>query len=177
MTLEGKRIALFVADLYEDLEFWYPYYRLKEEGAEVVVVGPKLQHYKGKHGLEAQADQAIFAVKSEEFHALVIPGGYSPDHMRRVPEMVSFVRHMYDEGKLVAAICHGPWMLASADVIRGKKVTSFHSIKDDLIHAGAEWSDQEVICDGNLVTSRSPHDLPAFCRAIITKLRPAMVPV
>jgi protease I len=170
MMLQGKKIEIFLEKMYEDLEFWYPNLRMKEEGAEVVVIAPKVDTYTGKHGLPAKADQAIIAVKDDEFHALIIPGGYSPDHMRRSPEMIEFVKRMNNNGKTIAAICHAPWMLASADIIRGKKLTSFFSIKDDLIHAGAEWIDQEVVCDGNLITSRNPHDLPAFCKTIIKVL-------
>lgn len=170
MRLSGKNIALFVADLFEDLEFWYPYYRMIEEGADVVVIGPTRNGYTGKKGVPASADQAISAVKSDEFHALIIPGGYAPDHMRRVPEMVQFVRDMHSEGKPVAAICHAGWMLASAGILRGRRVTSFFAIKDDLVHAGAEWFDQEVVVDEKIITSRKPGDLPAFCKAIIESL-------
>jgi protease I len=168
--LTETRIALFIEDLYEDLEFWYPYYRMQEEGAQVVVVGPKLGQYTGKHGVPASSDQAIEAVKVDEFDAVIIPGGYSPDRMRRVPAMVQFVKAMHEQGKVVATICHGGWMLASADIIRGKQITGFYSIKDDLVNAGAEWSDQEVVQDGNIITSRTPADLPAFCRTIIETL-------
>lgn len=171
MKLQGKKIAVFLEKMYEDLEFWYPYLRMKEEGAEVTVVAPKVDTYNGKHGLPATADQAIIAVSEEEFHALIIPGGYSPDHMRRTPEMVEFVKKMNSSGKIIASVCHGPWMLASAGIVKGKKLTSFFSIKDDLVNAGAEWIDQEVVCDGNLITSRNPHDLPAFCRTIIKVLQ------
>lgn len=167
MKLEGKKIALLVADLFEDLEFYYPYYRMKEEGADVVVIGPHESEYKGKHGLTAKADTAIKGVKSVPFDAVIIPGGYSPDHMRRSPEMVEFVAEIHKQGKIVAAICHGPWMLASADIIQGAEVTSFYSIKDDLEHAGANWVDLKVVKYENLVTSRNPDDLPAFCTAII----------
>ncbi len=170
MPLTGKNIALFVADIFEDLEFWYPYYRLREEGADIVVVGPKRDSYTGKRGLPAHADQAIEAVKPDEFHALIIPGGYAPDHMRRVPEMITFVKEMHAGGKPVAAICHAGWMLASADIVRGKRVTSFFAIKDDLVNAGAEWVDKEVVVDDKIITSRTPDDLPAFCRAIIESL-------
>ncbi len=170
MKLRGRKIAIFVEKMFEDLEFWYPYIRMKEEEADVCVVAPKVETYEGKHGLTAKADQSIVGVKTDEFNALIIPGGYSPDHMRRTPEMVEFVKKMNDEKKPIAAICHGPWMLASAEIINGKKVTSFFSIKDDLIHAGAEWIDQEVVKDGNIITSRNPNDLPAFCRKIIDTL-------
>ena len=170
MKLRGKKIAIFVENFFEDLEFWYPYLRMKEEEADVCVVAPKVETYQGKHGLTAKADQSIVGVKTDEFNALIIPGGYSPDHMRRTPEMVEFVKRMDEEKKPIAAICHAGWMLASADVIKGKKVTSFYSIKDDLIHAGAEWIDQEVVRDGNIITSRNPHDLPAFCKEIIKTL-------
>lgn len=170
MSLKGKRIAVFLEKMYEDLEFWYPNIRMKEAEADVVVVAPKVDTYIGKHGLPAKADQAIIGVKAEEFNALIIPGGYSPDHMRRVPEMVKFVKQMHNSGKIIAAICHAPWMLASAGILKGKKITSFFSLKDDLINAGAEWYDQDVVVDGNIITSRNPHDLPVFCKAIINAL-------
>ncbi len=170
MNLKGKNIAIFIADYYEDLEFWYPYYRMKEAGADVCVIGPKVDTYHGKRGLKAKADQSIHAVKPDEFNALIIPGGYSPDHMRREPKMVELVRKMYDDGKLIAAICHGPWMLASAGILQGKRVTSFFSIKDDLVNAGADWMDQEVVVDANIITSRNPGDLPVFARAVIDAL-------
>ena len=145
MKLKGRKIAIFVEKLYEDLEFWYPYLRMKEEVAEVCIVAPKVETYEGKHGLTVKADQSIITVKTDEFNALIIPGGYSPDHLRRSPEMVEFVKKMNKEQKPIAAICHAPWMLASADTVKGKRVTSFYSIKDDLDHAGAEWIDQEVV--------------------------------
>jgi len=170
MKLNGKRVAVFVADIFEDLELWYPYLRMQEEGAEAVLIGPAKQTYTGKHGLPAAADKAINEVKASDFDALVIPGGYSPDHMRRSPEMVRFVREMNEAGKPIAAICHGGWMLASAEVVEGRRVTGFFAIRDDLVHAGADWEDKEVVRDGNLITSRTPRDLPAFCRTIIESL-------
>jgi protease I len=172
VRLKGKKIAIFVADLFEDLEFWYPKLRMIEEGAEVTVIGPNAQEYRGKHGLPARADAGIHDVKAIEFDALIIPGGYSPDHMRRVPEMVTFVQEIHKQRKPVAAICHGPWMLASADIVKGAKLTSFYSIKDDLLHAGAEWVDIKAVHDGeaNIITSRNPNDLPAFCTEIIEVL-------
>jgi protease I len=171
MELAGKKIFLLVETIYNDLEFWYPYYRLKETGAEVIVVGPLGGVvYTGKAGLPVKADVGMADVSSADCDGLVIPGGYAPDHMRRHPEMVQLVRDCVTTGKVVAAICHAGWMLASADVLQGRTVTSFFAIKDDLVHAGANFVDQEVVVDNNLITSRMPDDLPAFLRAIITAL-------
>ncbi len=170
MRLKDRNVVIFVEKMYEDLEFWYPCLRLLEEGADVTVVAPEEGVYHGKHGVPARADQAVAAVLELKFDGLVIPGGYAPDHMRRSRDMVAMVERMCSEGKPVAAICHGPWMLASADVLQGRKVTSFHSIRDDLEHAGALWVDEEVVQDGNLITSREPKDLPAFCRRLIEAL-------
>lgn len=169
--LKGKRVAIFAEDLYEDLELWYPLLRLREEGAETVVVGPgDAKEHHGKYGYPVTVDKVIRDVKVEQFDAVVVPGGYAPDRLRRHPAMVAFVREMANRGKIVAAICHGPWMLASAEVVADKTVTSFFAIKDDLVHAGAIYQDAEVVVDGNIITSRKPADLPAFLAAIITAL-------
>ena len=166
------KIAILIEDMFNVFEFWYPYYRLKEEGAEVVVVGSgRTEVFSGKPGTECKADVSATDVNAGDFDGLVIPGGYAPDMMRRHPAMVSLVKDMYQENKLVAAICHAGWMLASADILQGRKVTSFFAIKDDLIHAGADWVDQDVVVDGNLITSRTPDDLPVFMKAIITYLK------
>ncbi|MBD3257009.1 DJ-1/PfpI/YhbO family deglycase/protease [candidate division GN15 bacterium] len=170
MRIADKKIAVFVADLFEDLEFWYPYLRLQEAGAEVVSIGPEVKEYKGKRGLTATPDMSIDDTRAIDYDLLVIPGGYSPDHMRRSPKMVEFVREMDKQRKHIAAICHGPWMLASANVVKGKQVTGFKSIKDDMENAGAEWIDRKVVKYENLITSRTPDDLPAFCTAIIEVL-------
>jgi protease I len=170
MQLQGKRVAVLAEEFYEDLELWYPVLRLREAGAEVRIVGPKAETYKSKHGYPAKADAAVDQVGVDEFDAVVIPGGYSPDHMRRHQAMVDFVREAGQKGKIVAAICHAGWMLASADIIRGKRVTCFFSIKDDVVNAGGEYEDSEVVQDGNIITSRQPDDLPAFCRTIIGAL-------
>ena len=170
MPLKNKKIDLFVADIYNEFEFWYPYYRMKEEDANVVVIGPDNAVYASKHGIPAKADFGITKVKAQDFHALIIPGGYAPDHMRRIPEMVAFVKEMHNQGKIIAAICHAGWMLASAGIIHGKTVTSFYSIKDDMVNAGAKWIDREVVKDSNIITSRNPDDLPAFCKMIIESL-------
>ncbi len=169
--LKGKRVAIFAEDLYEDLELWYPLLRLKEEGSEVVVVGSgEARVHHGKYGYPVTVDKAIREVDVEQFQAVVVPGGYAPDRMRRHPAMVAFIREMARHGKIVAAICHGPWMLASAEVVAGKTVTCFSAIKDDLVHAGATYKDAEVVVDGNLITARQPSDLPAFLDAIIGAL-------
>jgi len=169
--LEGKNIAILVEDIYEDQELWYPLLRMREAGAKTVVVGPERgKTYTSKHGYPVQADKGIQEVKADQFDAVIIPGGYAPDHMRRHPAMVALVREAALKNKVVAAICHAGWMLASAEVLQGKNVTCFFAIKDDLIHAGANYRDAEVVVDGNLITSRQPGDLPAFCQAIIGAL-------
>lgn len=167
MRLKGKNIAMFIENHYEDLEFWYPYYRMQEEGAEVKVIGPKKGTFVGKNGIKAASDTSIHDITADSYDALIIPGGYSPDRMRRTEDMVKFVKDMHEQGKVVAAICHAGWMLASAGIVEGKKVTSFYSIKDDMVNAGANWVNEEVVQDSNIITSRHPGDLPAFCRAII----------
>jgi protease I len=171
MSLNGKRIAILAENMYQEMELWVPYYRMKEKRAEVKVVGAGgAKQYTSKHGYPVNVDAQADSVNAMEFDAVVVPGGYAPDMMRRHDGMVRLVREAAQNGKVVAAICHAGWMLASADVIKGKKVTSFFSIKDDMVHAGGQWVDQEVVVDGNLITSRKPDDLPAFCRAIIKAL-------
>lgn len=172
MELQGKKIIILVEQMYNDLEFWYPYYRLKEAGAELVVVGSgSSEEYTGKSGIPCKADAGAEQVSAADFDGIVIPGGYAPDHMRRYPSMVKLVKDLFEAGKAVAAICHAGWMLASAEIVKGRTVTSFFAIKDDLVHAGANWVDQEVVVDGKLITSRKPDDLPAFMRAIVAALR------
>ena len=172
MELTGKKVIILVEQMFNDQEFWYPFYRLKEAGAQVLVVGSgAAEVYSGKAGTKAAVDASAGDISSSEFDGIVIPGGYAPDHMRRYMEMVKLVRDIFNAGKLVAAICHAGWMLASAKILPGRTVTSFYAIKDDLVHAGANWVDQEVVEDGNLITSRTPDDLPAFMRAIVAKLQ------
>ena len=171
MRLKGKRVAILAENLYQEMELWVPYYRLKEEGAEVRVVGTGgAKGYASKHGYPVSVDLQAEAVSAMVFDAVIIPGGYAPDLMRRSEAMVRLVREAFQHGKLVAAICHAGWMLVSAGILRGKRATSFVSIKDDMVNAGAAWVDQEVVVDGNLITSRKPDDLPAFCREIVTAL-------
>ncbi|HAM60011.1 MAG TPA: protease [Candidatus Rokubacteria bacterium] len=171
MSLKGKRIAILAENLYQEMELWVPYYRLKEEGAEVKVVGAGgATSYASKHGYPVNVDAQAEAVSAMELDAVIVPGGYAPDMMRRHEAMVRLVREAAQHGKVVAAICHAGWMLASADVVRGKDVTSFFSIKDDMVNAGARWVDRDVVVDGTLITSRKPDDLPAFCREIVRAL-------
>lgn len=172
MELKNKKVVIPVENMFNDLEFWYPFYRLKEAGAEVVVVGSgSAETYTGKSGTETKVDAGAGQVDASDFDGIVIPGGYAPDLMRRYPEMVDLVRDIHNAGKVVAAICHAGWMLASADIVKGRTLTSFFAIKDDLVHAGANWIDQEVVIDGNLITSRKPDDLPAYMRAVIEALK------
>lgn len=171
MELAGKRIAVLAEDLYQEMELWYPLYRFREAGAEVVVIGPKAgETYKSKAGYPVTADRGAPEAAAEDFDAVVIPGGYAPDRMRRSPDVVRFVREMHAAGKIVAAICHAGWVPISAGILRGRRATSFFSIKDDMENAGAEWVDAPVVADGNLITSRMPDDLPQFCREIIRAL-------
>ena len=166
------RVAILAETLYEDLELWYPYYRLREAGADVFVVGSgSAETYQSKHGYPVTVDAEADTVTASQFDGVIIPGGYSPDHMRRHPSMVKLVREAHEQGKVVAAICHAGWMLCSANIVRGKTVTSYRSIKDDMVNAGANWVDREVVRDGTLITSRSPADLPAFMRTTIAALQ------
>ena len=171
MDLRGKKIAVLVADQYQELEVWYPLLRFREDGAETVAVGAKAgETYLSKKGYPVVADKSAGEVSAGDFDAVVIPGGWAPDALRQDERMVKLVREMNGAGKVVAAICHAGWMLTSADIVRGRKATCFKAIKDDLIHAGAKYVNEEVVVDGNLITSRMPTDLPAFCREIAKAL-------
>lgn len=171
MELKGKRVAVLAENLYQELEVWYPLLRLREAGAETFVVGTgSAKTYSSKVGYPVDVDIVADQVNVADLDALVIPGGYAPDLMRRYPAMVKLVREAFEQGKVVAAICHAGWMLASAGVLKGKRATCFFAIKDDVINAGATYLDAEVVRDGNLITSRMPSDLPAFCRTIIAAL-------
>lgn len=170
LIIQGKRICLFVEEMFEDMELFYPLYRLAEEGAEVVTVGLGSHRYTGKHGLTITPDKDADAAINEEFDAIVIPGGYAPDKLRVNANVLEIVRNANAVAKPVAAICHAAWVLISADIVSGRRMTCFQSVKDDVINAGASYTDEAVVVDGNLITSRYPPDLGSFCLAIIDQL-------
>jgi protease I len=164
----STRVAVLVEQKYEELEVWYPVYRLREAGCEVVLVGPEAgKTYPSKLGYPAKSDAAAKDVAASEFAAVVIPGGFAPDYIRRTEPMLKLVRDAFAAGKPVAAICHGPWVLCSTPALKGRRATGFHSIKDDMTNAGATFVDEEVCVDGNVITSRTPADLPAFVLAVM----------
>jgi protease I len=166
-----KRVAILVEQQYQELELWYPLYRLREAGCAVTVVGPEAgKTYPSKLGYPAKADAAAHAVTAADFDALVIPGGFCPDYIRRSEAMLTLARDMVAAGKPTAAICHGPWVLCSTPALRGRRATCFHAIKDDVVNAGATYVDAEVVVDGHVITSRKPDDLPAFVAALLEAL-------
>lgn len=170
MSLDDKHVAILVEDGYQELELHYPRLRMLEAGLRVSVVGAGKPEYSSAKGYTVEADLSADEVDANDIDALIIPGGMAPDRMRRHPAMVALVRAVHELDRPVAWICHGGWMAVSADILRGRRATSFHSIRDDMVNAGADWLDEEVVQDGNLISSRTPDDLPAFCRALLEKL-------
>lgn len=171
LPLVGKRVLFFTGDIYEDLELWYPKLRLIEAGASVVVAGEQAGvEYAGKHGYPSRSDVAIDSVNSADFDAVVVPGGFMPDRLRRLPKVLELVRECFAAGKPVAAICHGGWIPISAGIYRGLRVTGSPGIKDDLINAGGLYEDAAVVVDRNSISSRRPDDLPDFCRSLIAMM-------
>jgi protease I len=168
MVLQNQRVLMFVDDVYEDLELWYPKLRLIEAGARVTVAGAESRRtYTGKHGYPCTSDARIDDMSERDFDGLVIPGGFAPDKLRRDRKVLELTRQFHESGKLVAHICHAGWIPISAGIMRGYRCTSTPGIKDDLTNAGATWVDEAVVVDRNMVTSRRPDDLPVFCQAII----------
>lgn len=166
--MKGKTIIVLTHELYEDLELWYPVQRLREEGARVLLAGPEKDTvYTGKHGVPAKTDIAIRDVDASGVDGIVVPGGYAPDKLRRLNEATSLVHSMDEKQKPIAMICHAGWVPISAGIMKGRKVTSAGAIKDDLVNAGAEWVDEPVVLDKNIVSSRSPNDLPYFMKPYI----------
>jgi protease I len=168
----NKKVAILIEQAVEDAEFTVPYNGLKQAGMEVVVLGSRMnEKYKGKNGkLSIQADGTTTEAIAAQFDAVIIPGGMAPDKMRRNPNTVRFVQEAIQQGKLVAAVCHGPQVLIEGDLLKGKQVTGFSAIAKDIINAGANYLDEPVVVDGNLITSREPGDLPIFTTAILSRL-------
>jgi protease I len=162
-----KTLLTFVDEIYEDLELWYPKLRLEEAGFAMRVAGPELKTYSGKHGYPAKADALISEMNSRDFCGLLIPGGFMPDKLRRDAKVLSLTRDFFEQGKLVAFICHGGWIPVSAKILKGKRVTGSLGIKDDLENAGGIWVDEAVVVDGNLISSRTPRDLAPFAKAMV----------
>ena len=165
-----RRVLILVEQGYEDLELWYPKLRLEEEGLEVVVAGPERQTYSGKHGYPCSPDRTLNEVRASDFDGLVIPGGWAPDKLRRLPVVLELVREFDRAGKAIGMICHAGWVPISARIVKGRRVTGVSAIRDDLENAGAVFLDRSVVVDGNLVSSRTPADLPDFCRGLISAL-------
>lgn len=170
MRLQGKRVAYLLGEGYEDLEFWVPVMRLQEEGAEVTVIAARMEEYVGKVCLKARPDKTAAEVSADDFDAIVVPGGWAPDKMRRYAEITGLVRRMYEQGKPVGAICHAGLVLISAGIVKGHKATGSLGIKDDLVNAGAEWVDKPAFRDGNLIWGRVVADIPDFCRELVAAI-------
>ena len=169
--LSGKRVLTFVGEIYEEMELWYPKFRLEEAGAKVVMAGQERTTYTGKYGYPAKADAVVSELSAEEFDGLFIPGGFMPDKLRRDEHVLRLTKDIFEQGKLVGMICHAGWIPISAGIVSGKRVTSTPGIKDDLTNAGASWVDQPLVVDGNLISSRQPLDLPLFGRALVDYLK------
>ena len=161
------RILCFVGDLYEDLELWYPKYRLEEAGHRVVIAGQSLATFAGKNGYPCEAEALIEDMEESDFDGLLIPGGFMPDKLRRDPRVLDLTRRFDASGKLIAQICHAGWIPISAKILEGRRVTSTPGIRDDMENAGAIWLDEPVVVDRNLISARRPPDLPAFGKAIV----------
>ncbi|SET65616.1 protease I [Natronincola peptidivorans] len=171
MRLKDKKVIALIDNEFEDLELWYPILRLQEEGAIVKLVGPKAEEkYIGKYGVPAISDYSFSDINIQEYDAILVPGGWAPDKLRRFPEVLHFVKEMNTANKPIGQICHAGWVLISAKILKNKKVTSTPGIMDDMENAGAIWFDKPVVVDGNLVSSRRPPDLPDYMRAFIDLL-------
>ena len=172
MELNGKKVLTVIEDDFEDSELIYPHYRMQEAGADAIIAGPVAEKvYTGKNGVPVKSDVAFHEIEIKEFDALLVPGGWAPDKLRRYDTVLDMVRHMMDNDKVIGQICHAGWVLISADVLKGKKVTSTPGIKHDMMNAGAEWIDEPVTVDGKLVSSRRPPDLPAYGRALVEAIK------
>jgi protease I len=166
----ARTILILVGPEYEDLEIWYPKLRLEEAGFETKLAGLGEREYRGKHGYPCVVDGRISDYRAADLAGVLAPGGWAPDKIRRDPAALSLVREVHQAGKMVATICHGPWVLISAGIVRGRRMTSTVGIRDDVVNAGAEWVDEPAVIDGNLVSARVPKDLPAFGKAMLQVL-------
>jgi protease I len=171
MKKSGRTVLAFLDDVYEDLELWYPRLRLEESGYALKCAAPEIRTYTGKHGYPAASDLLLRDARSRDFCGLLVPGGFMPDKLRRDPKVLSLTREFFEQGKLVAFICHGGWIPISAKILTGKRVTGSRGIKDDLENAGGLWVDEPVVVDGNLISSRTPCDLAAFGEAMVRFLK------
>jgi len=170
--MPAKKAAIMVAEQYQVLEVWFPYYRLKEAGIDCDFVAAEAdREYPSKEGYPCRSTVAARNARAADYDCMVVPGGFAPDFMRRSDDMIKFANDMAGSaGKIIAAICHGPWLLCSTEILKGKKATCYQAIRDDVKNAGAKYVDEECVVDGNLITARKPDDLPAFCRAILKAL-------
>jgi protease I len=172
MSPNDKHVAVLVEEAYQEMEVWYPVYRLREAGVRVTIVGTGTREvYPSKCGYPCRAQARIDEVLPGDFDGVIVPGGWAPDFLRRHEAVNALVADLDRAGKIVAAICHGGWVLCSADILKGRRATSFFAIKHDLMHAGAQWVDEETVVDGNLITARTPDDLPAFMKAVLKGLQ------
>ncbi|MBN1555643.1 MAG: type 1 glutamine amidotransferase [Phycisphaerae bacterium] len=172
MSSPNRRVAIMLDEQYQELEVWYPFYRFLEEGMKVDLVAPQAGVvYSSKLGYPCVSTVAADETQGSDYDAVVVPGGWCPDFMRRSEQMIRFIQQCVDAKIVLAAICHGPWMLCCTDALRGRRATSFMAIRHDVINAGGTWVDEECVVDGNVITARKPDDLPAFCKAIFAALK------
>lgn len=171
MRLADKHVIALVEEEFEDLELWYPVLRLREEGATVDLVGKEANKvYHGKYGVPVTTDRNFTEVNVDAYDAILVPGGWAPDKLRRYPEVIEFIKHMDQQKKPIGQICHAGWVLISADILKGRQVTSTPGIKDDMTNAGSTWHDEAVVIDGHIISSRRPPDLPPYVKAFADKL-------
>src|SRR6266511_4892376 len=173
MTLKGKRVLFFAAPLYEDLELWYPKIRLEEEGAATTVAGMGERTYPGKRGYPVTVDTDVDKVDAGDYDALVIPGGFAPDQLRRSDKILRLTREIYQADKPIAFICHAGWVPISAKIVKGRRATSVAAIRDDMVNAGVDWVDQATGIDGNLISARTPADLGPWMQALLAAIQAA----
>jgi len=170
--MSGQKAAIMVDEMYQVLEIWFPYYYLKEAGIEIDLVAAEAnKEYHSKEGYPCTSTVKASEANINDYSCMIVPGGFAPDYMRRSEDVIKFANDMVNSRKIIAAICHGGWLLCSTKIYKGKKATCYIAIKDDIINAGADYVDRECVVDGNLITSRKPDDLPSFCKALLDKLK------